>query len=398
VLTLLPTGWARARVVARLAPATGRPVGVGGLRVGFLGGLHLGHVTIAAPGSEADPWLRAGDARVNISLLQLLYGQIDPTDLEVNGLVLRILRRADGTFEPADADAATATARPPSNGGDAAERSALRFRFADARITLIDEPTDTRLELTEVEGRGIREGHRTTITELRGTLNGGRVELAAQLDRSGPVPAFEGDFRALGVGLDRGMGLLAYLAPVLDGSAAVLQGRLNLNVTARGAGTGRDDLRRSLVGQGSIALDPVQLDGSPLVAELADVLDVPPRGRVGAVRSDFVIRGGRVVTDSLTIDLARFPIVLSGWTDFNGRLDYRLATDRLVDRLPDQARDLLADLQLDPTDLTSLRVCGTVDRLSVTRDGRPLRETLGTSGERQKLRELSRRLKDRILR
>ena len=60
-----------------------------------------------------------------------------------------------------------------------------------------------------------------------------------------------------------------------------------------------------------------------------------------------MIRGrisqGRVSSDNLTVDLVKLPIVLSGWTDFDGRVNYRVRTDNVIDRLPSQARDLLAD-------------------------------------------------------
>ena len=395
VLAVIPTGWARSRVVARLEAVSGRSVHVGRLRVGALGGLILGDVSVASPASPNDPWLRLGDGRIDVSLLQLVCGQVDPTDLRIDGLTLRVLRRADGTFELADSDPAPAqTAAAVAKGS--AEPSALRFSFADARVTVIDASSGSRLELTGAEGRGSWEGRHATITEAHGTLNGGQFDLAATLDRSGPAPTVEGEFRAAKVALDRGMEFLDYLAPVRGGSAAGLEGRLDLNVHLRGQVTGRADLRRTLVGRGTISLDPVQLDGSPLVAELADALDVPLKGRVGSVHSDFTIRNGRVATENLSIDVARLPVVLAGWTDFDGRLDYRLACDRLAGRLSDQARDLLADLRID--ELPSLRVVGTLDRLSVTLDGQPFRQAVDGTGEKPKLRDFTHRLKERILR
>jgi AsmA protein len=403
VIAVLPTGWARARVVARMEEATGRPVALKKLRVGWLGGLHLGGVSVDAPGAGSDPWLSIGDAAIDVSLAQLLFGQVDPTDLRIDGLTLRVLRRGDGSFELADSTPATAPAsapRPASDaGGGSSGPSALRFQVVNGRITVVDQATGTKVNLTGVEGRGTWEGRRVTLQEVRGTLNGGTFALAAQLDRTGPGAAYEGQFQADRVALGPGMGVLGYLVPVLAGNPSGLEGRLDLNVYVRGVGTGRDGLRRALVGRGMVALDPVRLDGSPLVAELAEAVGTPARGRVGSVRSQFTIRGGRVSSDDLTLDLGSLPLVLSGWTDFDGRLDYRLRAERLSERLPDAARDLLSGLNLDPRAVTALEVRGTLDRLAVTVDGRPLRQVVGGPGAReQKLRELSRRLRDRVLR
>ena len=83
LIAVMPTEWARARVVARLEAATGRPVALGALRVGLLGGLVLRDLAVATPGKAADPWLKISSARLNVSIVQLLCGQIDPTDLDV---------------------------------------------------------------------------------------------------------------------------------------------------------------------------------------------------------------------------------------------------------------------------------------------------------------------------
>ena len=58
LLAVLPTGWAHARVVARLEAVSGRTVGLGGLRVGVCGGLTLTDLCVAAP-TPSNPWLRS---------------------------------------------------------------------------------------------------------------------------------------------------------------------------------------------------------------------------------------------------------------------------------------------------------------------------------------------------
>jgi hypothetical protein len=202
------------------------------------------------------------------------------------------------------------------------------------------------------------------------------------------------------------MKVLGYLVPVLSGSPGAVAGKLDLDIHLEGQGSSRDAILGSLIGYGAIRLEPIALDRSKLLAELSTLVDVAPGGdRVGAVKSDFVIRDRRVRTDNLTVSVGKAPVVLTGWTDFDRRLDYRIRVDRLAQRLPSRAREVLADLEIDLKDLSILNVRGTLDALEVAVDKRPLTQQRGTApnpnrrlDDRRRLQELSRRLRDRILR
>src|SRR5205823_2057626 len=63
VLAVIPTGWAKARLVAQLQQATGQPVRLGSLRMGPLGGVRLGNLEIGEPVLGDAPWLRVATLR-----------------------------------------------------------------------------------------------------------------------------------------------------------------------------------------------------------------------------------------------------------------------------------------------------------------------------------------------
>lgn len=407
VLAITPTEWARTRIVARLRAATGRSIQLGSLKIGALGGVNLADLEIGAPGSDRDPWLRVASARINVSVLQLLAGQLDPSEIEIRGLKLRVLRRKDGSLELSDLLRSGPTNDP--HGGadcDCPGPSALEVWLRDAEVTVIDEPSRTRLELTQVEGRATWQGRLTSIPVLHGTLNGGPFTLAASLDRTGADPLFEGRFRAEGINLNDGTNALVYLIPVLSGTVddGSVNGRLDANLYLRGQGATRDALRRSLVGQGAVTLDPVALDGSRFLAEVDHLVDLPDGVDVGTVKSDFTIKSGHVTTDNLTLNVAGVPIVLAGWTDFDGNIDYRVRTDRLTQHLPDKAREFLADLALEPKELAALRILGTLSVMRVSVEGAAAKSLLGRDevsvplDDRHELRNLGRRFRERILR
>jgi len=77
-----------------------------------------------------------------------------------------------------------------------------------------------------------------------------------------------------------------------------------------------------------------------------------------------------VLTDDLTLKVSSLPIILAGWTDFDGRIDYRLKSeamrDRFASKLPAEAHAILGDIKQELGDLTDIRISGTLDDPKVT--------------------------------
>jgi len=347
--------------------------------------------------------LKAVDLRLDLSLLQILRGRLELSRLEADGVQLRILRRGDGTLELADL---IEPIREPARGAPRssplpADRVAIQVRHA--RVTVIDEPTETRLQLQDVEGEGSWEGPRTIVDHLRGTLNGGPFRFAAQVDRTAAALSVEAQFRAEDVAVDPGMKVLRYVLPVLAGAPSNLNGRLDADLYLQGRGACWNDLCQSLVGQGAIALNAIDLDGAPLVAELSRLVDLASPRRLASIQSDFLIKDRRITTDHFTLNLLRLPITMSGWTDLDGRIDYEMKVEGLTDRLPDRARRVLGELNLDLGSLTTLTLRGTLNQMAVQVNGVPisggrLHESGLRRDDRERLRLLGRQLRDRILR
>ena len=71
-----------------------------------------------------------------------------------------------------------------------------------------------------------------------------------------------------------------------------------------------------------------------------------------------MISNRRVTTDHFVLDVGRVPLALSGWTDFDGSLDYRINLNGLNDRLPDKARRFLSELNVDLQNAQSPHTAG----------------------------------------
>lgn len=404
IVLAAPTDWARSHVVAALQRASRRSVQLERLHVCLGGGVELAKLQIGAPRAVVDPWLNADRIRIDVSLLQLLFGRFEPTDLEVDGATLKVLRREDGSLELADLvrsdhDQKGSSSTEPHRCG----LSKLKAKLHQSRIILQDQPTKTELTMEGVEGEANWEGEGAMVVTLSGSLNQGPFEFTAHFDRSEGQANFEGQFRTSDVVVDGGMSALRYVVPVLAGAPGQLQGRLDMDLYLRGRGESREMIAKSLVGHGNLTLDPIQLDGTPLMAEISRAIEVPLQDKAGSIQSSFVIQDGRVTTDRLNLTVGRVPIVVSGWTDFNGQMDYQMKLDGLVDRVPEKARQFLSGLDLDLTKLTNLTLRGNVDSVQVefpdraAAGGASVDQILSTEN-RDRLRVLGRRLRDKVLR
>jgi hypothetical protein len=234
-------------------------------------------------------------------------------------------------------------------------------------------------------------------------LNGGPFQFAGVLDRSGEIPSFETKFHADDVVLDDGMSMLRYAVPVLAGASLNLKGHLDTEFYVHGKGKTWDAVRESLAGQGVIGINPVDLDGAPLIAELSKIAELSRQGRVASVRTDFVIKDQRVLTDHFTLNVGRVPMTLAGWTSFDGHIDYRINLKTLTGRIPDKARRLLGELNVDLSTLATLTLRGTVNQMVVQVNGVSLdrglfRESGLKKEDRQKLRLMGRQLLDQLSR
>ncbi len=402
-LAVVPTGWARARLVDRLSRATGgRSVRIGGLRLGIFGQLRIVDLAIAEAATPDDPWLRAAEAGVDLHLGQVLLGPCRPGEVRVEGLALRVWRRADGRFEFGDLLEPPKVAGPASGdpAGPDEARPPIALAIRGGKVHYVDEAEGIRVDLDGVEARAtcsaaVGDDRRPQRGAQRRDLRPGRA------GRPRPLrPRLRAEIRAEGIEVDRGLVALEAFVPVIGGRSGrptQAGGKLRLRAAVQGAGATRDAVIRSIQGHGSILLDPVDLDGSRFLAELEALGEWPSKGRVGSVGADFTIAGGRFTTEDLTILVSRFPFVLGGWTDFDGRFDLSSRGDQIAAGLHGQAGAWLRDSQAHLDQLSGLRIRGDRDRVDVTIHDRPLAgDPARPETERARIRQVARQLRDRF--
>ncbi len=396
---LAPTGWMVHCFRSHMQSASGRTVRLAGASGCILGGIELTGLEIGAQGNLDDPILTAGSVKIDIGLWQVLKGSLEPTHIRVERGRLRILRRFDGALELADLLPPRPKAAAPNH---AYERAPLVVEFHDCELMLIDQVTKSRIEIKGLAGEAVRDGRRFVVNQMNGTLNGGPIRLAAQLDRSSAPSRADVRLRADEVAVDDGLAALRYIAPVLSGASLHLKGRLQADLYLAARGDDHESLLKSLEGHGSVTLSPIDLDGADLVAELARLGEAPRQGRLASIHSEFIVKDQHITTEHATLTIGRIPLILAGSTNLDGSIDYRMRIDGVDGRLSTRARRLLDDLNLDLGDVTTLSLKGTVDNMVVEAGGVAVRNTRGKAvlapDDQEKLKRIGRQLRDRLIR
>lgn len=401
LLALVPKERVRAEIARQLAEATGQPTRLGGLQVRWVGGVTLTDLEI---GDNTAPWLLLQRLSIDVNPWDLFNLRIEPTEINAEGLRLKVVRLADGTFPLAELlgsqpDPPSATAE--QGGGDGESSLNLRrvmVSLKDAMVDVDDQPTKTRVELRQLRGTGVWTPERITVQKLRGVINDGPMELSGDLIRNVTPPRAEAKLRMEQVSLGVGMHPISYLVPIVHGVPGSIDSRLAMEIELNIPIGTTDEVRAGTNGRGAIELDPISLDGSQLFSELERMLPLKAQGRVASVASRFTIGSGRVNNEFITLKVGKFPLVFQGWTSFDGRLDYQVRADGIAQRLPSGARDALSVLPGRIDQLARLRVRGTFDQLKLEADSQvldQLKKELNLGEEqREKLFDLGKKLLD----
>ena len=401
VVLVTPTGWARSRLTARIEAATGRVVRIGSVRLGLLGDLKILDLSLAEPSDPANPWLLVGETAINVNPLRVLMGCCEPTTVAVDQAQVRVWRRADGGFEFGDLARlhGAPTAQTFSAPGSTDLIPSIVLRVTNSTVQVVDDSSKVRLRVVNVDAEAKYKPESIQLKRLVGQINGGTVRLASRLRRDQAAPEFSAEVEATRIRLDPGLKLVETFVPIVARAEGSVGGRLNVHLALHGRGATSASIRQSLTGHGSVLLDPVDLNGSRILAELRTLGEWPNENHVGAVSSNFAVEAGRVTTEDLTLRTASMPLIVAGWTDFDGHFDYGTRVDRMVASLPREARAILGEIQVNLDELAGLRIFGTIDEAHLTLNGQPLDGDLApTSAERVRVRATARKIRDRILR
>ncbi|MGR3293310.1 MAG: AsmA family protein [Candidatus Scalindua sp.] len=193
-------------------------------------------------------------------------------------------------------------------------------------------------------GLSLDDGFFTT-KDFSFTLNDGPCTVLASVDLKEEKPPLIFDMKLSDANINQNMDILAYIVPVLAAPEGKLSGKLNMQFKVNGKGLNwQDDLSKSLNGEGEITITDGYIKGGKVMSKILKALGGRGEYEFDKITTRFVIADSKIYNDDISINGKEFDIGLSGWTSFDGRIEYSADAEALSGHVGGDARKILGAL------------------------------------------------------
>ncbi|KHE93223.1 MAG: AsmA family protein [Candidatus Scalindua rubra] len=200
-----------------------------------------------------------------------------------------------------------------------------------------------------------------TTKDFSFTLNDGPCTVLASAGLKEEKPPLIFDMKLSDVNINQNMDLLAYIVPVLAAPDGKLSGKLNMQLKANGNGLDwQDDLSKSLNGEGEIEIKDGHIKGGRVTSKIIKALGKSGEYEFDKITTRFVINDSKIFNDDISVNGKEFDIGLSGWTSFDGRIEYSANAEALSKHVGRDGRKILGALSQGST--LPIVVAGTIDK------------------------------------
>ena len=190
-------------------------------------------------------------------------------------------------------------------------------------------------------GLSLDDGFFTT-KDFSFVLNDGPGTVLASVDLKEEKPPLIFDMKLSDANINQNMDILAYIVPVLAAPEGKLAGTLNMQFKAKGNGLNwQSDLSKSLSGEGEIDIKDGYIRGGKVMTKVLKAIGGKREYEFEQVITQFVIEDSKIINDDINVNGKEFDIGLSGWTSFDGRIEYSADAEALGSQLGGDAEKIL---------------------------------------------------------
>jgi hypothetical protein len=226
-----------------------------------------------------------------------------------------------------------------------------------------------------------------TTKDFSFKLNDGPGTVSASANFKDGKPSLIFDMKLSDANINQNMDILAYFVPVLAAPEGKLSGKLNMQFKAKGNGLNwQEDLSKSLNGEGEIEIKDGYIKGGKVTSKILKALGGRGEYEFDKITTRFVIADSKISNDDISVNGKEFDIGLSGWTSFDGRIEYSADAEALSKHVGRDARKILGALSQGSN--LPIVVTGTINKPKLSfkwpepqEIGSILQGILGSSGD-----------------
>jgi len=150
-------------------------------------------------------------------------------------------------------------------------------------------------------------------------LNEGQGDVSVKANLKEETPPFDFSLSLSDVRINQKMDILAYVMPILPASDGHISGMLNMMLNADGNGLNwQDELSKSLSAVGEINIKDGYIKGDKIMSHILKKEEYS----FDDIVTQFKINDEKIFVDNLKVNSKDFNFGLSGWTSFDGRIEY----------------------------------------------------------------------------
>lgn len=150
-------------------------------------------------------------------------------------------------------------------------------------------------------------------------LNEGPGNVSVKADLKEETPPFDFSLSLSDVRINQKMDILAYAMPILPASDGQISGMLNMMLNAKGKGLNwQDGLSKSLSAVGEINIKDGYIKGDKIISSILRKEEYS----FDDIITQFKINNEKIFVENLKVNSKDFNFGLSGWTSFDGRIEY----------------------------------------------------------------------------
>ncbi|MDR4499550.1 MAG: AsmA family protein [Candidatus Scalindua sp.] len=192
-------------------------------------------------------------------------------------------------------------------------------------------------------------------------LNEGEGKIFAKAILKEEKPPTEFSLNLTDVHINQKMDILAYIIPILSARDGEMSGKLNMDISAQGKGLDwQEELSKTLKAEGNISIRDGLIKGDKILSQIIrheafqfDELTAPIK-----------VEDGKIFTENVQVNGREFDIGLSGWTSFDGRMEYMVESEAVAKYLGGDAEKILG--MLGKGSKLPIVITGTVEKPRIT--------------------------------